>query len=428
MNILITGATGYIGTHLVQAALKEGHLLILASREKREQDSAEWIHFDLKSTAALRPPVPIDVIIHLAANTQLNPEIDGNDEIRAAQMLLSVACQNSAKLIFVSSQTASQVAPTEYGRTKWRIEQDVLAANQSVIRPGQVYGGQPSGMFNELLSVVKKWPCLPAFFPSPKIQPVHVDDLVQGILCVAGAEQRSPALYCLAAPQPIRFSTFLFSIAKYRLRVRRLFLPCPAFLITMFIKVLRNKSKTASRLERLLSLFQLTVMETSPDLESLRLQLRPLHSGMHPSGNDDRRQLLLEGNAIFKYILNETPQLSLLCRYVRSIEQLRAGTSLGLRRCFLKSPRLLAIFDDNSFKNKPEYRELFWRIDAATILAEATPRGAFHFLGLGKIPGLFFSCIWIMLTVLSEVFWRVISLVLHFFPNSHYLCFQKEEA
>ncbi|WP_339728442.1 NAD-dependent epimerase/dehydratase family protein [uncultured Gimesia sp.] len=428
MNILITGATGYIGKHLVQEALKEGHQLVLASRKKTKQNSAEWVPFNIKSAEALKLSTPIDVIIHLAANTNMDEEIDSNDEIRAAQMLLSVASQNSAKFIFISSQTASQSAPTEYGKTKWQIEQDVLAANEAVIRPGQVYGGKPSGLFSELINVVKKYPILPAFIPVPKIQPVHIDDLVIGILRIAEIRQKARGLYCLAAAKPIRFSTFLFAIAKYKLRVRRLFIPFPTFFITMLLRIVGGRTNIAPKLERLLSLFQLPEMKTSTSLNAIGLHLRPLHAGMHPSGNDNRRQLLLEGQALLIYVLNEKPQVSLVRRYVRSIEQLRLGTPLGLRNYLLKSPRLIAVFDESSFKKKPDYQEFFWRIDAVTILAEATPRGAFHFLALGRKAGLFFSALWIGITVLSELGWRVISLLFRFIPNSHRVCFQKEEA
>lgn len=428
MNILITGATGYIGKHLVQAALNEGHQLILGSRKKTEQEFNEWIHFDLKSEEPLKSSIPIDVIIHLAANTKLDDTIDGNDEIRAAQRLLSLASQSSAKLIFISSQTANQAAPTEYGRTKWQIEQDVLGANEVVIRPGQVYGGSFSGLFKEITNAVNKFPVLPVFFPVPKIQPVHVDDLVLGILRIAETERGKQTLYCLAAPNPIRFSTFLFAIAKYRLHVRRLFIPFPTYIITLIVSIMGDKSTSIAKLKRLLSLFQLSEMETSTSLDAIGLQLRPLHSGMHPSGNDNRRQLLLEGKALLKYVLNEKPQISLLRRYVRTIEQLRTGSVLGLRSYFLKFPRFLAVFDESSFKKKPEYQELFWRIDAATILSEATPRGAFHFLALGKMTGLFFSALWIVITVLSEIIWKVTSLVFLYLPNSHSICFKKEEA
>lgn len=428
MKILITGANGYIGKHLVQEALKEGHQLVLATRKKIKPNSAEWVPFDLKSTEALTLSTPVDVIIHLAANTSMDEEIDRNDEIRAAQMLLSVASRNSAKFIFISSQTASQSAPTEYGKTKWQIEQDVLSANESVIRPGQVYGGKASGLFRDLTNIVKKYPFLPAFYPAPKIQPIHIEDLVLGILRIAKAEQRTQGLYCLAVSESIRFSEFLKSIAKYRLRVRRFFIPFPTLVITLTVKVLGSKSDFLSRLERLLSLFKLPAMETSSSLESIGLKPRPLHSGMHPSGNGNRRQLLLEGKSLLTYVLNETPQFSLLIRYVRTIEQLRTGSPLGLRSCFLKFPKLLAVFDESTFKSKLNFQEVFWRIDAATILSEATPRGAFQFLALGKMSGFFSSSLCIALTVLSEIFWRITSLILLIIPNRHSICFKKEKA
>lgn len=69
MKTLVTGATGYIGTHLVEMALEDGHQLILASRRPAKIREAEWIAYDLKSESPLHLSEPVDAIIHMAANT-----------------------------------------------------------------------------------------------------------------------------------------------------------------------------------------------------------------------------------------------------------------------------------------------------------------------------------------------------------------------
>ena len=48
--------------------------------------------------------------------------------------------------------------------------------------------------------------------------------------------------------------------------------------------------------------------------------------------------------------------------------------------------------------------EFDWRLDAAMILAEATPQGAKRFLGVGKKSGMFISLVWMLWGLISEVF------------------------
>ena len=60
---------------------------------------------------------------------------------------------------------------------------------------------------------------------------------------------------------------------------------------------------------RLHSLFSLPFMETADDIKMAGISLRSLRSGMHPSGNNRRRKLLLEGRSLIAYIFQKSPQL-----------------------------------------------------------------------------------------------------------------------
>src|SRR5690606_18848395 len=111
------------------------------------------------------------------ANTRAMYQTTPEMEIHAASALLSATTALKARFIFVSSQTAQAGAPTQYGRTKHSIEQLVLESGGIVIRPGMVYGGPSLGLNGTLSRLVRKLPVLPAFLPSPRVQPVHVDDL-----------------------------------------------------------------------------------------------------------------------------------------------------------------------------------------------------------------------------------------------------------
>ena len=179
MKVAITGATGYIGARLAGLLQKQGCNVVALSRQRPLYTVSGWFHYDIQSTTNILPS-DVDAIIHLAANTT---GLSRNDEqeVCAAVDLLNHSNQCSAVFIFVSSQSAAEHAPTSYGRIKWAIEQKVLAKREIVVRPGQVYGGELGGLYGRMAGFVKQMPLLPAFVPSPKIQPVHVDDLTIAI-------------------------------------------------------------------------------------------------------------------------------------------------------------------------------------------------------------------------------------------------------
>ena len=412
MKVVVTGATGYIGSRLTSLALKRGHDVVIASRQRPSCFTSPWLSFDLSSGHSMALPIGTDAVVHLAANTQHANGLDEECELSAARKLIQSAQEAGAKFIFVSSQTARADAPTVYGRTKWRIEQEVLSAGGWVVRPGQVYGGALRGLFGTLVQTVRQLPLLPAFMPAPTVQPIHVDDLAEGLLRMAERGDVVPTVYCLAAPEPVAFAQFLGGIAQSRLRCWRGFVPVPV----VFINALGEKVRTRLGLERLRSLFDLPVMATASDLQQLGLTLRPLRAGLHPSGSNLRRHVLQEGAALLTYILKAAPSSAVLRRYVRVIEQMRGGLAVGLPRFFKNYPMALSLLDVSAWADKTVGTEFSWRLDAATLLAEATSLGADRFLGVGKElkrqRGALGSLMAMTNAVAGEVLWRLLRVLL----------------
>ena len=367
-----------------------------------------WQYLDLDHAAPIVAPADTNVVIHLAAN--LDAPGGGNQrEIDTTRRLIVAAQAVGAHFLFVSSQTAQADAPTAYGRTKWQIEQDVAAAGGISVRLGQVYGGPEAGLFGTLTGLVRSLPLLPALLPSPSIQPVHVDDCALALLTIAERADRRIEPYRIGAAQPLSFTEFLRAIALHRLHVSRLFVPTPRMVLRLAMFALGARISARVGLSRLDSLFQLPRMDTAADLAALNIELRPLHAGMHRSGDDRRRRLLLEARGLLTYVLRATPSAALQRRYVRAVETLRDGAPLILPSMLLHWPALLSLLGDHTFRASPVGRELAWRQDAAAVIGEASPQGAQRFLRSGRTS--FIGAIAAMARAVgAEVFWRIFSL------------------
>ena len=414
MRFVVTGATGYIGSCLTDLALKRGHKIVIMSRKRPLSFAPSWIFFDLSLDHLIVLPPGVDAVVHLAANTTQTTSSEDKREVFAAQMLIKAAREADARFIFISSQTARIDAPTAYGRNKWQIEQEVLLAGGWVVRPGQVYGGRLSGLFGLLVNIVHRLPTLPAFFPTPRVQPIHVGDLAEGLLLIAERCDVPSGIYCLAAAASVSFSKFIKEMSRSRLRCRRGFVPVPVSMVNVGASVLPKVLRTKLGLERMQSLFSLPVMDTQADLNQLGLKLRLLRSGMHPSGDDRRRCLLQEGKALLIFVLKKLPNNILLRRYVRVIEQLRDGRALGFQQIFLSYPIFLSMINESDWASKKLGAEYAWRLDTATVLAEATPLGSYRFLNLDHMHGMLGSFFSITKAIVLELFWRGLRVL--FFP------------
>ena len=405
MKVAVTGATGYIGRHLVRRLVLKGNEVLAMSRSKPIQSGVKWEFFDLTEFEKVGLPT-VDVVIHLAANTR-SESVTAKNELDACKHLLAQANSCDARFIFVSSQTANSNALSEYGKIKLSIEQTVLSSRGIVVRPGQVYGGEPLGLFGSVTELVVRLPVLPLFIPVPLIQPVHVDDLVTALETLVIKPRGLPRVYCIGSAQPVTFSKYLRATARLRLRSSRAALPVPMAVVSLLAIATGSDSPFA----RLRSMNALSLMSTEEDLRELNLKLRPLETGMQRSGSG-RRILLMEALVLYRYVLNRRPNTFMLRSYVRAIAALSNSVPLRLPRVFEVFPSLAALCDGSDNQNSDWANEVIWRIKVATALAEASTIGAQEFLGIGKKSGFLRAFVCLGFVVFGELVSRTFRVLL----------------
>lgn len=119
MKILVTGGSGFIGSHLVDHLLKEGHQVkvydnlsgghysFIQHHEKNKNFSFVWA--DLQNLKILKKETKgIEMVFHLAANSDiskgiLDPNIDFNQTIQNTFNLLLSMKDNGIKKLFYAS-------------------------------------------------------------------------------------------------------------------------------------------------------------------------------------------------------------------------------------------------------------------------------------------------------------------------------------
>ena len=378
-KILVTGANGYIGRNFLDFLLARGiNVVALVRKPKDFPVSGVEVHpYDLSVPPDIEWFAGVDAVVHLAAVPSGSPETE-ELEYQACKNLLNCASDvGISKFLFVSSQSASPVAGGQYGKTKWRIEQLVGDVGGRIARPGLVYGGGHEGaLFAMLSSFVNKFPALPAFYPSPDVQPIHVDDLCTGFLEILISETARPAPYCLADSQGVGFSNFLKLLAWHRYRRVPLMIFFPTVVLYFFARVI-NLLPLPNLIdsERIDGLLSLKPMDSELSLQDLNLELRPISAGFK-NRKRSRREMIDEGRAMIEYVSGRRASAGVVKRYVAVVEKLYKGTALGLPFLVVKYPFLMRVFDPRwplfPLTNEDKC-EINWRMDAANIIAESSP-------------------------------------------------------
>ncbi len=403
MNIIVTGANGYIGKRLVKKLLQNNNKVFIFSRNrfKNENENLKWFFFDINDNRKIDiPKVKIDVIFHLAINKNLNKS---ENDIKKSIELGEVARNNNSKYIFISSQSSSPNAPTKYGRLKWNIEQKILRYEPIILRPGLVYGGEEEGLYGNICNILRKYKFVPSFFPQPNINPIHIDDCIKCIINSINLKQSSPIF--IYSEKSIAFRSFLEQIIKNKDIKKRIFFPFPQFLILMIPNFL-FKLNLLSTFEKLQSLFLLPAISSKESLDKVGVSLKPFIKKQ-----DDtfiRKELIIEAKNIFKYLEPNKTSYNLIKRYVYFIEKFKNKKPLSLPKIVNRYPFLIIFLENSNF----DEGELNYRINICINLLEATPNGSKIFLGLGKSNSIFKNLFRLFISLMKIVIFNIINLTL----------------
>jgi dihydroflavonol-4-reductase len=231
LKALVTGGTGFIGSHLVEALLKKG---IQVRCLLRKTSDLKWlkglpieVHWgDCNDKNSLREAVEgVEQVFHLAGVTKAVHE-KTYFEVNAfgTENLIHACLENNPriqKFIYLSSQAAAgpcrngnkkkesdQCKPiSPYGQSKQMGEELAMAHAQElpllILRPSAVYGPRERDIYTffKLLSKRIK-PCLPS--KDQHISLCYVEDIIQAILLAAQVKGSSGEIFFLSDGQDYR--------------------------------------------------------------------------------------------------------------------------------------------------------------------------------------------------------------------------------
>lgn len=307
-HLIVTGGTGYIGARLVERARAEGRRVTLIGRSPA--CDSPWTLGD-----PLPPGIAMSratALIHLAHDWRAGEQ--GN--VAATERLFdSARSAGVATRVFISSQSARRDALNLYGRMKWAAEQRI--ADATSLRVGLVYGGPRRAMYG-LLCGLARLPVLPMIEPRRAVQPIHLDEVVRGIL--AAADGRASGVLALAGPDRIGFGEVLraLALAYGGRRLRILPIPLRLALLACDVSARLPLLPTVDR-ERVLGLAGTEPIDSALDLARLGIEVEPIAARLarEPAG---RRALLGEARAFLRHA-GIAPTPALLRRYARALPE-----------------------------------------------------------------------------------------------------------
>ena len=190
LTLALTGATGFVGAHLLDLAFREGHAVrALTRRPQLPRDGVTWIEGALDDPAALTALVEgADAVIHVAGVISADAAgFEAGNVTGTAAMLGAAERARVRRFVHVSSLAAREPALSMYGASKARSEALVESSTLStaIVRPPAVYGPGDRETL-ELFRMAKRG--LIVLPPAGRLSLIHVDDLVRLLLALAARD------------------------------------------------------------------------------------------------------------------------------------------------------------------------------------------------------------------------------------------------
>nr|MBN2278899.1 complex I NDUFA9 subunit family protein [candidate division Zixibacteria bacterium] len=274
MRIAITGATGFVGRHLVAALRQTGHeLRLLVHRREgtsEEDKKIEYCRADVHDLDSLMAAFEkVDIIYHLvgiiAETRQLTFErtvAGGTSNVAAAARV-----NGTKKIIYLSAAGTSSTTISKYYQSKWAAEESIRNSDleYTIFRPSVIFG-EGDGFINTLIKSIRKSPLVPVIGDGYyRIQPVYIDDLTTIMVAAGKISKFSGETIEIGGPEILEYREIL-SILKKLLNTKKRNIYLPMRLMKLMAAVLEKVLKPAP-----ITIDQLRMLEMGNICDNRRL-------------------------------------------------------------------------------------------------------------------------------------------------------------
>ena len=188
MKVVVTGATGFVGRHLVAKLLHDGHAVTALAHRRAIQDDFEG------RVAIVRGSIDdheklvdafsgADAVWHLVGIiSESRTATFESTVVQGTRNVVEASRKADVKWLgFMSAMGTAAQAPSRYHQTKFAAEQAVAESGIDfvILRPSVIFG-PGDGFVSMLVSMLKRTPVVPVIGDGRyRLQPVFIEDLVE---------------------------------------------------------------------------------------------------------------------------------------------------------------------------------------------------------------------------------------------------------
>ena len=241
--ILLTGATGTVGSALLRRLTADGQpIRALVRDQRRLGDQRVRVQIalgELSDPPSFRNALRgVDTVVHLAASIRDQPR-GSIEELNAIATLRLVRAAERAgvrRFVFFSALGATHHSRTRFFRAKALAEEAVESSSLStlILRPSLIY--TPGDPWLTLLDRLSRLPAMPVSGSGKALyQPVWAEDVAEAVVNALASPDSS---YELAGPEVLSYNDIVRAVLRAEKRRRRL-VHVPLPIVRASLRILR---------------------------------------------------------------------------------------------------------------------------------------------------------------------------------------------